>query len=522
MIDPHLHAMLCRNAALYPNRPALEFEGQVVTHLALLQQASRIAQAYHQAGVQRGDRIAILSRNTAEMVLALSACELSGRIAVPLNHRLATPELSLIAQDCTPKLLLVDAEFIDVGRAMIEQVQHDMSLWVMGGTVDQVPNLAQLIQGDACPLPEPPRTQDTACIIYTSGSTGRPKGVMLSHQGMVESGRVLAAPAVVRPDSRQLVIMPLFHVGAAAHRMAYMVHGGTMVLQRKFDAAQVLLELSTGRITDIHLAPTMLRSLLDEIGDRPITFDQLECVKYASSPIPDDTLARAIKLFGSKLIQFYALTESGAIATVLHRYVHAEAAQGIGVHRLRSAGQPHLGCQMQIRDRDGRVCPPGVEGEIWLRSAAMMTGYWNNPDLTRDNLVEGWLRTGDVARFDDENYLFILDRMKDMVVSGGENIYSSEVERTLDSHPDVLESAVIGIPDPHWGEAVHAFVVLRPGAINPGADNLIEYCKQRLASYKKPKSIEFMPTLPRLQHVQKIDKPTLRKPFWGDNQRGVN
>ena len=149
MIDPHLHAMLCRNAALYPNRPALEFEGQVVTHLALLQQASRIAQAYHQAGVQRGDRIAILSRNTAEMVLALSACELSGRIAVPLNHRLATPELSLIAQDCTPKLLLVDAEFIDVGRAMIEQVQHDMSLWVLGGTVDQVPNLAQLIQGDA-------------------------------------------------------------------------------------------------------------------------------------------------------------------------------------------------------------------------------------------------------------------------------------------------------------------------------------------------------------------------------------
>ena len=522
MIDPHLHAMLCRNAALYPNRTALEFEGQTVTHQALLQQAARIAHAYAQAGVQRGDRVAILSRNTIEMVLAWSACELSGRIAVPLNHRLATPELALIARDCTPKLLLVDAEFVDVGQAMVEQVQHEMPLWVMGGAADQLPSLTQLSQGAADTLPEPPLPQDTACIIYTSGSTGRPKGVMLSHQGMVESGRVLAAPAVVRPDSHQLVIMPLFHVGAAAHRMAYVVHGGTMVLQRKFDAAQVLAELSTGRITDIHLAPTMLRSLLDEMGDRPITFERLECVKYASSPIPEDTLARAIKVFGPKLIQFYALTESGAIATVLHRFVHAEAAQGIGVHRLRSAGQPHLGCQMQIRDRAGQVCPVGVEGEIWLRSAAMMTGYWNNPELTRENLVDGWLRTGDVARFDEEHFLFIMDRMKDMVVSGGENIYSSEVERTLESHPDVLESAVIGIPDPHWGEAVHAFVVLRPGAAHPGEQGLIEYCKQRLASYKKPKSIEFLDALPRLQHVQKIDKPTLRKPYWGDNQRGVN
>ena len=292
MIDPHLHAMLCRNAALYPNRPALEFEGQVVTHLALLQEAARIAQAYGRAGAQRGDRIAILSRNTVDMVMALSACELSGRIAVPLNHRLATPELSLIARDCTPRLLLVDAEFIDVGRAMIEQVHHEMALWVMGDMVDQVPHLSHLAQGLDAALPEPPQAHDTACIIYTSGSTGRPKGVMLSHQGMVESGRVLAAPAVVRPDSRQLVIMPLFHVGAAAHRMAYVVHGCTMILHRKFEAAQVLAELSTGLITDIHLAPTMLRSLLDEIQDRSITFDRLECVKYASSPIPEDTLAR--------------------------------------------------------------------------------------------------------------------------------------------------------------------------------------------------------------------------------------
>jgi acyl-CoA synthetase (AMP-forming)/AMP-acid ligase II len=266
----------------------------------------------------------------------------------------------------------------------------------------------------------------------------------------------------------------------------------------------------------------MLRSVLDVIGDRTMDFSRLETVKYASSPIPEDTLARAMRSFGPKLVQYYALTEAGGIGTALHKFVHVQAMQGVGAGRLRSAGQAHLGCDIQLRQRDGRVCEPGEEGEIWLRSAAMMSGYWNNPDLTRENLVDGWLRTGDAARFDDEQYLFIMDRLKDMIVSGGENIYSSEVERTLEAHPHVLEAAVIGVPDAHWGEAVHAFVVLRPGSPQLSAGELIDFCRQRLASYKKPRAVDFLPTLPRLQHVQKIDKPTLRKPFWGDRQRAVN
>jgi fatty-acyl-CoA synthase len=207
---------------------------------------------------------------------------------------------------------------------------------------------------------------------------------------------------------------------------------------------------------------------------------------------------------------------------VLHKFVHVEAMQGIGVGRLRSAGQAHLGCELQLRHPDGRPCAPGEEGEIWLRSRAMMTGYWNNPALTRETVVEGWLRTGDAARLDDENYLYIMDRLKDMIVSGGENIYSSEVERTLEAHPHVLEAAVIGVPDAHWGEAVQAFVVLRPGAPQLAATELIDFCKQRLASYKKPRAVEFLPALPRLQHVQKIDKGTLRMPYWGERKRAVN
>ena len=523
MKNANLNALLCRNAALYARRPALICDERELSHAELLRHAARAGHAYGAAGARPGDRIAILARNSIEMVEALCACELFGYVAVPLNHRLADAELAVIVRDCTPALLVADQEFAATARALSDGGGQATAILLIADDAADPQSFQAAAARAADTLPEQsPQPEDTAYIIYTSGSTGRPKGVMLSHGGLVESGRLLAAPAGVRPDSVQLVVMPLFHVGATAQRMGYLVNGGTMALHRKFDPERIVRELAGGLITDIHLAPTMLRSVLDVIGDREMDFSHLESVKYASSPIPEDTLARAMRAFGPKLLQYYALTEAGGIGSVLHKYVHAEAMNGIGVGRLRSAGQAHLGCDLQLRHPDGRVCRPGEEGEIWLRSPAVMTGYWNNPDLTRTTLVDGWLRTGDAARFDEENYLYIMDRLKDMIVSGGENIYSSEVERALEAHPHVLESAVIGVPDAHWGEAVHAFVVLRPGAPELSAAELIDFCKQRLASYKKPRSVAFLPALPRLQHVQKIDKGSLRKPFWGEQQRAVN
>jgi acyl-CoA synthetase (AMP-forming)/AMP-acid ligase II len=515
--------MLRRNAALYPQRAAIVCDDRRLTHLELLRGAARVANVLAGAGIRAGDRVAVLARNSIEMVETLCACELSGAIAVPLNHRLADAELAVISGDCTPGVLVADEEFAGTALALQSAATHPMQVFLIaeGEPGPESLQAAARKASDALP-PGAPSPKDTAYIIYTSGSTGRPKGVMLSHGGLVESGRLLAAPAGVRPDSVQIVVMPLFHVGATAQRMGYLVNGGTMALHRKFDAERIVRELAGGEVTDIHLAPTMLRSVLDVIGDRTLDFSRLESVKYASSPIPEDTLARAMRAFGTKLLQYYALTEAGGIGTVLHKFVHIEAMHGTGAHRLRSAGQAHLGCEIQLRRLDGKLCDPGEEGEIWLRSDAVMNGYWNNPELTAQVLVDGWLRTGDAARLDEEQYLYIMDRLKDMIVSGGENIYSSEVERALEAHPSVLESAVIGVPDPHWGEAVHAFVVLRPGAPPLSAADLIEFCKSRLASYKKPRAIEFLPALPRLQHVQKIDKPSLRKPFWGERQRAVN
>jgi acyl-CoA synthetase (AMP-forming)/AMP-acid ligase II len=522
--NPNVSALLRRNAVLYARRTALECDAQSVTHAELLQDAAKAANAFAAAGVAAGDRVAVIARNSIQMLQALCACELAGYIAVPLNHRLAHAELAGIAADCGPKVLVADAEFIAAARAVRDAVQPAPVLMLIGPAEVDAASFEAAVDAAPDTLPTHfPEPGDTAYVIYTSGSTGKPKGVMLSHGGLVESGRLLASPAGVRPDSVQLVIMPLFHVGATAQRMGYVVHGGKLVLHRQFDAVRVVEELAAGRVTDIHLAPTMLRSVLDAMDAQPmLRFDALETVKYASSPIPDGTLGRAMRALGPKLIQYYALTEAGGIASALHKYAHAEAAAGKDTGRLRSAGQPHLGCDIQIRRADGSVCPIREAGEIWLRSEAVMTGYWNNPSLTAQTLVDGWLRTGDVGWLDEEYCLFIVDRLKDMIVSGGENIYSSEVERTLEAHPSVLEAAVIGIPNDQWGEAVHACVVLRAGLPAVDERELIEFCRARIASYKKPRSIQFMEALPRLQHVQKIDKASLRRPFWGERQRAVN
>ena len=523
MIQMTIHDLLVRNASLYPNRVAVEGDGMALTHRNLVRRAAKVAHALMAQGCQPGSRVALLSRNTMAMMETLCACELFGFIAVPLNHRLATREMGNILKDCTPTVLVGEALFEDVLLQLQADLPQSGSVWLMGAGGNTLPSLDAAVAAAPDTLPAAaPSADDIAHIIYTSGSTGRPKGVMLSQSALAESGRLLALPAGVRPDSTQLVIMPLFHVGALAQRMGYVVGGGRLVLQTRFDAETVVDTLASGEITDIHLAPTMLRSLLDVLDQRPVAMDKVETVKYASSPIPSETLTRAMRYFGQRLIQYYGLTEAGAIATVLHKFAHADAARGIHPELMRSAGQPHLGCQIQIRRSDRSVCPPGEDGEIWLRSNALMSGYWNDPDRTHEAIENGWLRTGDMGRFDEASYLFIMDRVKDMIVSGGENIYSAEVERAIESHPDVLESAVIGVPDARWGESVHAFVVLKPGAAPMSQDDLVEYCKTRIASFKKPRTVDFLPALPRLQHVQKIDKPSLRAPFWAQHKKGVN
>lgn len=523
MIRLTISDLLIRNANLYPERAAFMCEGRSITHKLLLSRAAQVGQVLKSKGCEPGCRVAVLSRNSIAMMEVLCACELLGFIAVPINHRLANVEISKILEDCTPSVLIGEKAFEAVLLYLKNVIPPALGVWLMGQSSDSINSLDGDIEAASNSLPKStPSPDDIAYIIYTSGSTGRPKGVMLSQSALVESGRLLAAPAGLRPDSTQLVVMPMFHVGAVAQRMGYVVAGGKMIMHTKFDAELVVDAIGSGEVTDIHLAPTMLRSVLDVLKVRPTELTGLETIKYASSPIPSETLAQAMLYFGSKLIQYYGLTEAGGIVTVLHKFAHSDGSRGLNLQLLRSAGQAHLGCEIEIRRADRSTCTVGEEGEIWLRSNAMMSGYWNDPIRTKEAVVDGWLRTGDIGKIDDAQYLYIMDRIKDMIVSGGENIYSSEVERALESHPSVFESAVIGIPDTRWGESVHAFVVLKPGSNSLTESELIEYCRINIASFKKPKSIDFLLSLPRLQHVQKIDKQTLRLPFWGDIKRGVN
>lgn len=523
MIRLTISDLLIRNSNLYPERSAFACDGKSITHKELLRRSTQVGNVLKTKGCKPGNRVAIISRNSIEMMEVLCACELMGFIAVPLNHRLATAEIGKILIDCTPNVLIGEQLFESVLTELKTTITSPDGVWLLGPSNDSFGGLAVQINEASPALPEhAPGPDDVAYIIYTSGSTGRPKGVMLSQSALVEAGRLLALPAGLRPDSTQLVVMPMFHVGAVAQRMGYVVAGGKMILHTKFDAELVVDAIGSGEITDIHLAPTMLRSVLDVLKVRPTSMKGLETIKYASSPIPVETLSQAMLYFGSMLIQYYGLTEAGGIVTVLPKFAHADGSRGLNLELLRSAGQAHLGCEIEIRRVDKSVCSVGEEGEIWLRSNAMMTGYWNDPDRTNETVEHGWLRTGDIGKMDGAQYLFVMDRIKDMIVSGGENIYSSEVEHALESHPGVLESAVIGVPDARWGESVHAFVVLNATGKDMTENDLIEYCKTKIASFKKPKSIEFMESLPRLQHVQKIDKQTLRLPFWGNIKRGVN
>jgi acyl-CoA synthetase (AMP-forming)/AMP-acid ligase II len=513
-----LRDLFLRNRARHAARFALACDDRTWTHGALGARATRLADALAAAGVRHGDRVGMLATNCGETIELLAACALAGAIFVPLNFRLAAAELRAILEDCTPRIVFVQGAH---GAAMDEAVRG----------LDGAPRVVPLEGADGYEafvargedrVPDVPVAEsDVASIIYTSGSTGKAKGVMLGQRGQVEAARQLALTASVRPDSTLGVAMPLFHVGAINQTLAYLFVGGGAVIHRRFDAAALAADVARRRLTGLHLAPVMVKSLLDSPDAARFDLGSLEVIKYASSPMPLPTLERAIERFGPILVQYYGLTETGGLVSALQKHEHVLGADGAPPAWLRSGGKPHPVCEVAIRDDDGRTCPVGADGEIFVGTPSAMLGYWNNAAATQATLVDGWIATGDVGHLDADGYLYIVDRRKDMIVSGGENIYSREVEEALLSHGTLAEVAVIGVPDARWGEAVKAFVVAKPGVTPPDAATLVEHCRTRIAGYKKPQSIEFTDALPRVSGTGKVDKRALRERYWAGHARGV-
>jgi acyl-CoA synthetase (AMP-forming)/AMP-acid ligase II len=497
-----------RNARLFGSRAALCHDGRSLTHAEFAARAFGLGNALGSAGVAQQGRVAILMRNRPEILEALYGSASAGLIGVPLNWRLAPAELLRICRDCDAEVLLFEPAYAQVAATIAAGCASIRLRIVVGDATDGNVSYEALLQAAPGTRPDVTIDERTICrLVYTSGTTGDAKGVMLSHGALVEAARISAWEGATLPTDRVLIVMPLFHIGGQIEQMAFWVSGAATYLRAQFDSGEVLALIESAGLTAAHLAPTMVAMLLDDPGFARSNHASLRLVHYGSAPMPVPLLRRAIDAFGAIFVQVYGMTEC-VLGTILKAHLHVLDGDDVATHRLSSAGQPYLGVDVRIEDDAGSPCAVGACGEVLLRGPALMSGYWSRSGLSIAALRDGWMHTGDVGYLDAESFLFVVDRKKDMIISGGENIYSREVEEALATHAAVREAAVVGVPDPTWGESVFAFIVAQPGAATDAAA-LIAHCREQIASYKKPRHVRFVESLPRI-HNGKIDKKELR------------
>ena len=513
-----------RNERCSADQAAVLFEGRTLTHRQFAQRVKRFLNALTARGHGRQTRIAILSRNCPEYLEVYGAAGLGGVVALGLNYRLSAPEQAGILLDAEPAIFIFEAEY----RQRADELRASLLPGTLSICFDQAPEAGEdfvhyealLQEAQPEPLALRAEADDTLLLIYTSGTTGGPKGVMLGNEAQLEQARVQALSHAARPTDRMLIVMPFYHIGGPTELLTYLVAGATIVLHRQFDAQAILQSIAELKVTSAHLAPTMISMMLDVQEKTPYDVSSLHTVCYASAPMSVVLSIRARRVFGPIFMQIYGMTEAG-LGTTLLKHQHVLEGDERQRVRLASAGQPYLGTELRIVADDGSECATGVVGEVCMRSRSVMQGYWRKPEITAQVLQNGLLHTGDMGFLDQDHYLFIVDRKKDMVISGGENIYSREVEEALLMHPAVAEVAVIGVPDAKWGESVAAMVVFKPGERADEAA-LDAHCKERIAGYKRPKIYRFLDAMPRVPSTSKIDKRALRAPYWQGQQRQVS
>jgi long-chain acyl-CoA synthetase len=495
-----------------------------VTYAQLSRRVAGLGAALDEFGVSAGGRLGVLAPNSlahAEWWLGVPAF---GRVLVDLNFRLTLDELAFMVDDAALEVLLLDDERVGVGDALRERCASLRTLVLdgPGGCPEGWLAHEELVARPAVAAPGVDENE-LATISYTGGTTGRPKGVMLSHRNLMANAQHNLVATGHRSTDRFLHIPPMFHVAGTANLFAATWVGATQVILPRFDADGVLQTIERERITHTVLVPTMLDMFLRALDERPADLRSLRNVQYAASPISPELQRRALERLDCELAQFYGMTETAPTVTHCTPEDHRRGAAGEEPYktRLRSMGAPVPGVQVQIRDERGAELPPGEIGEVWVRGPNVMLGYWARPDDTLSALVDGWYRSGDAAYADAHGYLYMVDRLKDMIVSGGENVYSVEVEAALVAHDAVLEAAVFGVPDAKWGEAVHAVVVVA-GDEDVSVDDLVRHCRGHIAGFKVPRSIELRTEPLPKSGPGKVLKRELREPHWSGWERRVN
>ena len=510
-------------------RPGIDFlrqDGHALTYAEAERLANRWANGLIARGLGIGDRIGYLSANRLDMGVMFMGAAKAGVAPVLLNHRLAPREWAWILRDSAPRILFAQGaahvaaiealrgELPEVERFVATEVATPPKGWLtlddfLGGAPATRPRLDGV---DA---------DDLLYLIYTSGTTGHPKGVMISHRNVIAhvEQSMVASPASRAPGQRALVVTPLHHAAGVLRIMTAAINGGCVVLMEHFEPQAFVATLERERIATCNMVPAILRRLLDEVPDLASRELALQVIYYGAAPIDVPLLRRALAVFRCHLVQGYGLTESTGGIAYLNEVDHRRALEG-RPELLLSTGRAVVLADLRVLDATGREVPPGEVGELVVRGPNVMLGYWRNPAATAEALRDGWLHSGDAASIDAEGYVTLHDRMKDLVVTGGANVYPREVENALADHPALAEVAVIGVPDARWGEALLAVCVLREGHARPADAELIAHARARIGGYKVPRRYEFLEALPR-NAAGKVLKRVLREPFWAGQSRGV-
>ncbi|MFA5493997.1 MAG: long-chain-fatty-acid--CoA ligase [Porticoccaceae bacterium] len=500
-----------RNARWCPDHPAYVQGERRISHRQLLERAKQLGSALYQAGMRNQDRVGILAMNSIEYGEVIAAAQWAGFILATVNFRLAPPEMAWIINDGAPKVLLFEAQYLPVIEPMRGELTSVETYVCIDGEAEWAMSYAEFIAtGDSEGPPCRAREDDIFCLIYTSGTTGRPKGCIWGHREMRQLVQVDAWLVDLQQPDRILIVMPMFHIGGLVLSLSQHVRGGTAYIYRQFEPGEIIRGIQREKLTVLLLAPTMVQMLLDDAAIENADLSTVRTILYSAAPMPSPVLRRAIEVFdGCGFVNLFGQTEicMFCLSPLQHKPNGSEAER----RQLTSVGQPYPNLEAKILDDDGNECPPGEPGEIVARSGAMFRGYWNNSAATVETLRNGWVHTGDMGRIDADGFLYLVDRKKDMIISGGENIYSREVEETLLQHPAVSEAAVIGVPDAKWGENVCAVLVLKNGA-EAGEDDIVHHCQSLIASYKKPKQVYFVAELPKLV-TGKINKMALRHQY---------
>ncbi len=498
------------------NKDAMRFNGTAISYAQLDDRASQVANGLAAWGIGKGDRVAVLDKNDPAFFELWCGAMKIGAVLVPVNWRLAPPEIAYVVNDAKAKALFVGGPFAETAAKVRDQlgtVAHVVGIHDAGPDGYAAWRDAQQVADPDLPI----ASDDVAIQMYTSGTTGHPKGAQIMHANLAAAFKAGSNHyGNWSVDDVNLVAMPLFHIAGNGWGLVGLYHGATNVMLADVDPKEILRLIPEHRITKILFVPAVILFVLQVPGVEKVDFSSVDTVVYGASPIPVELVRQAVKIFGCEFVQVYGLTETCGSITYLGPEDHTHPTGD----RLKSCGKPWTGVEVRILDAAGKEQPVGEVGEIVCRTAQVMKGYWNLPQETAKAMHGEWFHTGDAGYLDADGYLYIYDRVKDMIVSGGENIYPAEIESALFGHPAIADIAVIGVPSDRWGEEVKACIVLKPGE-SLTEEELIAYARERIAGYKVPKSVDMLEALPR-NPSGKLLKRELRAPYWEGQSRQVH